>query len=338
MYVAPSDKSLDIDPTKTHVAKQLKHNSPIISCRFDKRGRYVFYGAQDNRVWRWDWRNGTKTELAAHDSWVRAIGCCPDNATLLTGGYDGRLIWWPVDAEKPQPIRRITAHAGWLRSLAISPNGQFVATSGNDRLVKLWSVKDGAPVAELEGHQRYVYNVAFHPDGRNLVSGDLMGNLIHWEIPSGKKLREFRAKSLHKYDTTFKADIGGFRGLTFSPDGKYLAGSGITNGTNAFAGVGNPSIVVFDWQAGKEQIQHLSKGKLRGVAWGVAIHPKDFTIGVSGGQGGYLLFFKPGQQEEFHQFKLPDTALDLDLCTDGLHLATAHYDRQVRISKMAAAS
>jgi len=337
MPASQSIRAPQIDPTKTHVSKQLKHNRPIISCRFDIQGKYVFYGAQDNRVWRWAWRGDAKTELAAHDSWVRAIGFTPDGGTLLTGGYDGQLIWWPVDAKQPQPIRRVAAHAGWLRSLAVSPDGQLVATAGNDRLVKLWKTSDGSLVNELPGHQRYVYNVIFHPSGKALVSGDLMGNLIHWDVATGKKVRELKAKSLHKYDTTFKADIGGFRGLVFSPDGKRLAGSGITNVTNAFAGVGNPSIVVFDWQTGKQQMEHLSKGKLRGVAWGVVIHPQDFTIGASGGQGGFLLFFKPGQKEEFHQYKLPDTALDLDLCSDGLHLVTAHFDRQVRVSKMAAA-
>ena len=36
-----------IDVTKTHIAKELKHDSPIISCRFDPTGKYLFAGAQD---------------------------------------------------------------------------------------------------------------------------------------------------------------------------------------------------------------------------------------------------------------------------------------------------
>jgi len=329
-------KAASVDVTKTHVVRELKHDSPLISCRFDPSGRFVFFGAQDNRVWRWEWSGEEKTALAAHDSWVRAIGFHPDCQTVLTGGYDGRLIWWPVSDEKPEPLRQVDAHAGWLRSLVVSPDGQLVATAGDDLLVKLWSLADGSLVRELAGHNRYIYNVAFHPDGKNLVSGDLMGRLIHWEVATGKQVREFKAESISKYDKTFKADIGGFRGLTFSPDGKWLAGSGITNVTNAFAGIGNPVIVVFDWESGAQKIQHQAKGKLDGVAWSVAFHPQDFTIGICGGRGGgVLMFFKPGQQEAFHQFKLPDTARDLDLCTDGVHLATPHYDRHLRISKMA---
>jgi WD40 repeat protein len=196
---------------------------------------------------------------------------------------------------------------------------------------------DGSLVRQMSGHERHVYNVAFHPDGKQLVSGDLMGNLFHWEVATGKLVRKLSVASLSKYDNTFKADIGGFRDLEFNADGKLLACAGITNVSNAFAGVGNPLVEIWDWDAGKQKIAHASKTKLRGVAWGVAFHPDGFTIGASGGGGGgYLLFWKLDKAEEFHQFKLPNTARDMDLSPDGLHLATAHHDGNVRISKMAA--
>jgi len=247
-----------LDPSKTHVVKEHKHNSPLISCRFDPSGRYVFFGAQDSKVWRWEWSGDKKVELSGHDSWVRAIGFTPDGATCLTGGYDGRLVWWPVGDDLPTPARSIDAHEGWIRAVAVSPDGKVVASAGNDNLVKLWNAEDGAFVRALSGHERYVYNVAFHPDGKDLVSGDLMGNLVHWEVATGKIVRKFKAEALHKYDPTFKADIGGLRGLTFHPAGKRLAGSGITNVTNAFAGIGNPVIAEFDWETAKETIQHVS--------------------------------------------------------------------------------
>ena len=327
----------DIDVTQTHVVRELKHDSPLISCRFDPSGRFVFCGAQDNRVWRWEWRSGTKTELAAHDSWVRAIAFHPDSQTMLTGGYDGRLIWWSVAEDKPQPLRQIDAHAGWLRSVVVSPDGHLAASVGDDLLLKLWRMADGTLVREFAGHDRYVYNVAFHPDGTQLVSGDLMGRLIHWEVATGKLVREFKSETMSKYDKTFKADIGGFRGLAFNPGGEWLAGSGITNVTNAFAGIGNPVIVLFDWASGEQKIQYQAQGKLLGVAWGVAFHPQEFTIGICGGRGGgVLMFFKAEEKEAFHQFKLPDTARDMDLCSDGLHVATPHYDRHLRICRMAA--
>jgi len=327
-------QSLPVDVTKTHVVKELKHDSPIISCRFDRAGKYIFFGAEDYKVWRWEWSGENKVAFD-HGAWVSAIAFHPAGDTVLTAGYDGRLVWWPLAAEAPQPIRSVDAHAGWARAVAVSPDGQLVATAGNDHKVKLWAFDSGALVRELSGHAAHVYNVAFHPDGRNLVSGDLKGNLIHWNVETGEQARQMKAESLWKYDGGFQADIGGFRALTFNADGTRLAGSGITNVTNAFAGVGNPAVVVFDWESGQQKVQHESKEKVQGVAWGVVFHPADFVIGASGGNGGFLLFWKPEEKDEFHQLKLPDTARDLHLSPDGLHVVTAHYDRRVRVWKLA---
>ncbi len=324
-----------IDVTKTHVAKELKHDSPIISCRFDPTGKYVFFGAQDYKVWRWEWSGDAKVEFN-HNAWVRGIAFHPNGETVLTAGYDGRLVWWPVAGDKPEPIREVAAHDGWARMVAVSPDGSLVATAGNDLKVKLWNFADGSLVKEFAGHESHVYNVLFHPDGKSLVSGDLKANLIHWNIETGEQTRKMTAEALCKYDPTFLADIGGFRGLAFDAAGTRLAGSGITNVTNAFAGVGNPAIVVYDWESAELKIQHESKAKLQGVGWGVAFHPENFVIGISGGGGGgFLLFWKPDSKEEFHQMKFPNNARDLDLASDGLHVVTGHFDKHIRISMLA---
>ena len=325
------------EPKQTHIDRELKHERPLISCRFDPTGRFVFAGGEDNRIWRWDLADGTKTELAGHQSWVRAMAFHPDGQTLISGAYEGRLIWWPVADERPTPQRTVEAHKGWVRALAVSPDGSLVASAGNDNLVRLWRAEDGVPVRELAGHKCHVYNVAFHPGGNDLVSCDLKGNLLHWDVASGEQRRNMAAPVLHKYDKTFWADIGGARGMTFNRDGSLLAVSGITNVSNAFAGVGNPLVLLWDWAKGeKPQEQRFTKN-IRGVAWGVELHPDGFSIAASGGGGGgYLLFWKLDQKDQFHELKLPDTARDMDMHPDSIRLATAHYDGHVRICQMAA--
>ncbi len=323
------------DPTKTHIAKELAHGRPLISCRFDPSGKYIFFGSEDYRVWRWEVATDKKVELN-HDAWVRAIAFSRDGKLVLTGGFDERMVWWPVEGDPLQPIRAIKAHLGWVRAVTVSPDNSLIATCGNDNLVKIWRMDDGSLVREMAGHERHVYNVAFHPDGKQLASGDLMGNLFHWDVETGKLVRKLAVSSLSKFDKTFKADIGGFRDLEFSADGSTIACAGITNVSNAFAGVGNPLVEAWDWTAGKQKIAHGSKAKVKGVCWGTAIHPDGFMIGAVGGSGGHLFFWKPDGKEEFHTLKLPSDARDLDLSPDGEHLVTAHYDGKIRVSKMAA--
>lgn len=325
------------DPTKAQTVKELKHNSPLLACRFDPSGKLLFFAAQDFQIYRWDWSGDTKTPYKGHESWVRSLGFLPMSGQLVTGGYEGRLIWWSLSEPEPHPLRVVEAHQGWIRALAVSPDGSQLATVGNDLLVKLWDSASGSLLSSWTGHESHIYNVAFHPQGGALVTGDLKANFIHWELPSGKVVRKLNAAALHKYDTTFRADIGGPHCMAFSGDGKQLACGGITQVTNAFAGVGNPAVVVFDWESGKEVVTHLSKAGLKGVAWGVALHPQGFTVAATGGpDGGRLLFWKPDQKDEFHEFKLPNTARDLAMHSDGIHLATAHYDGAIRVHRLAA--
>ncbi|MDP6466107.1 MAG: WD40 repeat domain-containing protein [Pirellulaceae bacterium] len=324
------------DPKLTHVADQWKYSSPLIACRFDPKSRFVFSSAQDNSVQRWNLENNEPVVLKAHDSWVRAIAFSPDGEFVMTAGGDGRIIWWPTAADAPEPIRTIDAHQGWIRSLAVSPDGQFLASSGNDNLVKLWRIDDRSPVRVFSGHEKDVYSTLFVDDGKTLISGDLAGKVHQWEITTAKVTRTFDAKQLHTYNGGQGVDFGGVRTLSISPDKKHLACGGLHKATNPLGAVHEPLALVFEWESQKLVQSHIAEG-VKGTAWRVMFHDQPFLCGAAGGSsGGFLLFWKTDQPKEFHRFKLPNLLRDMDLAPDGHRVATAHYDRHLRISRLAA--
>lgn len=321
------------DPAKTHLVAQLKHASPLLGCRIDPTGEYVFAGAQDNAVLRWHLATGKKVALTGHKSWVRALAFAAKEKLLFSADYAGRLLAWPVAGDKPVP--RVTeAHKGWVRALAVNPDGKLLASCGNDHLVKLWSVPACKPVAELAGHACHVYNVIFHPGGKQLISADLKGVVKVWDVAKGAVERELDAKVLHKYDAGFMADHGGVRGMAVSRDGGLLACAGITDVTNAFAGIGRPLVVLFDLKAGKQKLQLRPRQNFQGTAWGVVFHPAGFLTAVGAGGGGALWFYKPDKAQDIFTLRLPTNARDLDLHPDGRRLAIAFYDGTVRIYDM----
>ena len=87
-----------IDPAKTHPLKDYKHDSPLLGCRFDPSGQYVFAGAQDNNVVRWHLESGKKTLLTGHKSWVRALAFPAKERILFSADYAGRILAWLAGA------------------------------------------------------------------------------------------------------------------------------------------------------------------------------------------------------------------------------------------------
>src|SRR5262249_21718641 len=174
--------------------------------------------------------------------------------------------------------------------------------------VKLWSIPDGKQLRDLAGHTCHVYNVAFHPDGKWLVSADLKGGVKVWDLGKGVVAREMDAKVLHKYDRSFAADHGGVRRLAFSADGGLLACAGITEVTNAFAGVGKPLVVLFDWKSGKQKALLRPKINFMGTAWGVCFHPGGWVLGVGGGNGGGRGGGRPGRASAARTLAPPTNA------------------------------
>lgn len=326
---------MDADPKLTHIASQWQHSSPLITCRFDPKGRYVFASAEDCSVQRWDLASGTKVALEAHDSWVLDIAFVAAGDTVVTGACDDKLIWWPTAAEKPTPTKTIEAHRGWIRSVAASPDGKLLATGGNDNLVKLWNAAAGTLVREITGHSSNVYSVKFHPSGQFLLSGDLAGEVKQWDVNTGALARTFDAKALHTYEGGQQVHYGGVRSIAFSTDGKHMACSGLHKATNPLGAVNEPLVLVFEWETQKLQRSHVTSNSLKAIGFRAAYLADGTLVCASGGSGGgFLVFWKPDDDKELFQFKLPNTARDLDLHPDGLQVATTHHDRHLRISRM----
>lgn len=322
--------NVTLKPADIRAAGEFKHTSPLLGGRFDPTGTFVFVTAEDNGIHRWHLADKKRVELKGHKSWGRALGFT-QNRLLISGDYTGKVLLWPFAAENPTPVQELQAHTGWLRALHVHPSDTMLATCGNDNLVKLWSLPDLKPIRTFEGHTSHVYNVAFHPTQPMVVSADQKGTVKVWNTEKGTLERELDAKVLHKYDKTFGADIGGVRSIAFTPDGKYLACAGITNVTNAFAGVGNPLVVLFDWETGKVKQLLKPKAAFQGTAWGVVCHPDGHIISTAGGNGGMLWFWKADAANDVFAFKLPQNARDLALHPDGKRLAVPCNDGAVRI-------
>jgi WD40 repeat protein len=309
---------MSLDPKNARNFKDVKTGSPCLGCRYDPTGKYLFVSAHDFTIYRFDTSTYERTEFKGHRSWVRGMAFV--NGELISSDYQGNLIWWKVAEKDAKPSRTIKAHDGWVRAVAVSPDDTTIASCGNDNLVKLWDLQ-GKPLTALAGHESHVYNVAFHPNGKNIVSQELKGGIIDWELESGKIARKLDSKILYGYDPVFHADYGGARGMTFSKAGD-LAICGVTNNTDAFAGHANPLVMTFTWNDGKVR-QIKPKDVLRATPWALNYLSDGILVAAGGSAKAGRIWFWNADGTNFHTITTASNIRDMGVHPDGGSLAAA---------------
>lgn len=323
------DPNPKLDPTKAWAFKTLDHDRQLSRCAFSPCGKYVAACGLEAGVQRWELESGNKTTLAGHQTWVSSLAFHPDRQRLFTADYRGVVHCWPYTADSPKPLWSIAeAHQGWARAVAVSPDGKLLVTAGNDLVVRVWSADDGKPVRELAGHERDVFTLAFHPDGRALVSGDLLGRVCHWDFAAGKLARTIDAGLLHTRgdDYEFTADVGGVRAMAFDDAGKLLACSGMTNVKGNTFCPGDPLVLVFDWASGQLKQQLKNKQKADGPFNTLRFLGDGTLVGHGeGSSGSALAFWKTDQSEPVHELNKGKSGYSVDLHPDGLQLAIVEY-------------
>ena len=324
---------IDLDITKSHVLHQWKSDSPLIACRISPSGEQCTSTHQDNHLVRWNVATGDKVAMVGHDSWVHTLSYSKGGEFLVSGGCEGRLIWWSVNEPEPKIIRSIDAHQGWIRGVELSPDGGLLVSVGNDRIIRLWKSDTGEKLNEWPAHERHIYSAAFHPDGQHLLTGDLLGKICVWKLADKSLVRTLDGATLYSPNKGQNAEFGGVRSLAISPNGTEVYAAGTHKGSNPFGAVHEPLLLRFQWSDGALTKSHVCDGIPGGLLYRTSPLNDATVCAVSGGSsGGILLFFNATQEKEIHRAGLPSLARDMDVHAGKGLIATAHYDQHLRIS------
>ncbi|GAA94044.1 uncharacterized protein L969DRAFT_92976 [Mixia osmundae IAM 14324] len=137
------------------------------------------------------------------DEAADAVGSAHDalSVILATGGYDNTIRFW--EAWSGVCSRTIQHPESAVNRLAISPDKRFLAAAGNQH-VRLYDVQhagttnssgSSSAVASFDGHTGNVTALAWHCEGKWLVTGSEDGTLKIWDTRSATVQRNFDHKS-----------------------------------------------------------------------------------------------------------------------------------------------
>ena len=314
--------------------KELKQEGILFCLAHIAGSEKLYVGSSDFKVYEVDLTIEAPKFTAfagdGHESYVTGMALA--GTRLVSGSYDGRLIWW--DAHKREQLSVVEAHARWIRRVVASPDGKLIASVADDMLCKLWNAETGELVRVLEDHKpitphdypSMLYAVAFSPDGRLLATGDKVGHVTIWNVENGEKIGEVEAPILYTWDPRQRRhSIGGIRSLAFSPSTEVLAVGGIGTIGN-IDHLGGPSrIETFDWKAGK-RIHEISDTKFQGVVEQMQYHPSgEWLLAVGGDHKGFVSFYDAATGKLMHQTRAGEHVHAFAMNEAFDHIYTVHH-------------
>lgn len=107
-----------------------------------------------------------------HNAALNQFAFSPTDTRVAVASWDHTATVWDFTLrgqEDPTPVVTLAGHTDRVYGIAYSPDGTRIATSSHDKTIRIWDAYSGNQLCEPIYHQGTVWDVVFHPDGREVA-------------------------------------------------------------------------------------------------------------------------------------------------------------------------